>query len=371
MERVNIDLIGNGQSQGAVANMLLNNGKLDLGRMKPYIDSKNRVCVTVYRGGDPKLPTSYKTTVLQTNATLRREEWMRLDESVVDVARERLGGIQDLIDKNLTYNLGNAMGTTVLEWHDVGDGQEAEMSMDGISRGKGDRPNFGHNYLPIPIIHVDYEINARALAASRNMGNPLDTTAAENASRRVYEKLENLLFTDLTYAFGPKDTRNRNSIYSYVNFPDRVTMSIGTHWDDLTTDIGKTIVNKIIAAKQALLDIHFYGPFQLYIPSNYETVLDQDYNDDTSGTTSSETIRARILKIESIKGIKVIDHLTADNVLLVQMTRNVVRLVRGFGLQNVQWSEEGNMVTKFKVMTIQVPQIRSDQNGHTGILHLA
>jgi len=119
------------------------------------------------------------------------------------------------------------------------------------------------------------------------------------------------------------------------------------------------------------LAVHFYGPYQLYIPSNYETVLDQDYNDSTSGVTGSDTIRARILKIASISGIKVIDHLASDNVLLVQMTRNVVRLVRGFGLQNVQWGEEGNMVTKFKVMTIQVPQIRSDQNGHTGIAHIA
>ena len=36
------------------------------------------------------------------------------DTVLVTVARERLGGIQDLIDNNLVYNLGNAMGTTVL-----------------------------------------------------------------------------------------------------------------------------------------------------------------------------------------------------------------------------------------------------------------
>ncbi|OFY64763.1 MAG: hypothetical protein A2Y71_06225 [Bacteroidetes bacterium RBG_13_42_15] len=119
--------------------------------------------------------------------------------------------------------------------------------------------------------------------------------------------------------------------------------------------------------KQASINDRFYGPWMLYIPTAYETVLDADYNAQTPGTT----IRERILKIDGIKGVKVVDRLTADNVLLVQMTSNVVRLVQGIGLQNVEWQTEGKFVTKYKVLTIQVPQIRSDQNGRTGIVHMA
>jgi hypothetical protein len=105
----------------------------------------------------------------------------------------------------------------------------------------------------------------------------------------------------------------------------------------------------------------------LYIPTAYETVIDGDYDVVSPGVT----IRERIMKIAGISGIKVVDSLTADNVLLVQMTPDVVRLVRGMGLTNVQWATEGGMVTKFKVMAIMVPQIRSDQNGKSGIVHLA
>ena len=119
--------------------------------------------------------------------------------------------------------------------------------------------------------------------------------------------------------------------------------------------------------KQASINNYHYGPWTLYIPTNYETVLDADYDATTPGTT----IRERILKIAGVNEIKVSDTLADDNVLLIQMTRDVIRLVRGMGLQNVQWSEEGGMVTKFKVMTIQVPQIRSDAYGKTGIVHLA
>jgi len=367
----NVDLIVNGQGYGEVAGQLQNGG-LNVGTMRPYVGRDGNTYITTYVGGDPKNVNSYMTKQLNANATLRRDEWKTLDDAILMVSRTRLGGIQDLIDKNLVYNLGNAMGTTVLEWHDVSDNMEADLTMDGVTRSKGDRPNFKHNYLPIPIIHVDYEINARVLAASRSLGNPLDTTSAEMAARRVAEKLEAMLFTNTTYSFGEKDDRNLNTIYSYVNHPDRNTVSIGTNWDDLdfdsdTANGGKTIVDQVLTLKQTAINAKHYGPYCLYIPTGYETVLDGDYDATTPGTT----IRERILKISGITSIKVVDTLTADNVLLVQMTSDVVRLVRGMGLQNIEWNVEGKFVTKYKVLTIQVPQVRSDQNGNSGIVHLA
>ena len=51
------------------------------------------------------------------------------------------------------------------------------------------------------------------------------------------------------------------------------------------------------------------------------------------------------------------------------MTSDVVRLVQGMPLQNVEWTTEGKWITKYKVLTIAVPQIRSDQEGHCGVVH--
>jgi hypothetical protein len=119
--------------------------------------------------------------------------------------------------------------------------------------------------------------------------------------------------------------------------------------------------------KTAMRAAYYYGDCMLYIPSNYETVLDDDYDTSTPGTT----IRERIMKIQGIAGIKTVDRLPDDNVLLVHMSPDVVRLVQGLGLQNVEWNSEGGMVTNYKVMMIAVPQIRSDQNGKCGIVHLA
>lgn len=361
---VNVDIIGGNGVTGELATELKLNGRLDVGAWKPF-EYEGKSYVSIYQGGNPKKQSSYKVIPINNAATLRRDEWKSLDAAVMDIARDRLTGINDLKAKGLVYPLGNAMGTTVMEWHDIGDSMEAIISMDGVTRGQGDRPTFQHNYLPIPIIHVDYEINARELATSRNMGNPIDTTSAEHAARKVAEKLEDMLFTDVTYGYGDLDSRNRNKIYSYVNFPDRI-QKVVTSW----TASGKTgadIVDDVLGAMQASIEKKHYGPWTLYIPTGYQTAILADYDATTPGTT----IRERLLKLEGITEIKVADHLGADNVLLIEMKKETVRLIEGFGLQNVEWQTEGRFITKYKVLTIQVPQIRSDRNGACGIVHMA
>lgn len=367
--KANVDLMGNNQqTKGMLANEMLSRGSLNMRAMKPWIPKLNNPddyymqglsqpgYITIYKGGNPKLKTSYVNRPVA-NATLRRDEWISLDEAILEISRTRLNGIQDLIDKNLTFNLGNAMGTTVLEHHTVSDSMEADLSMTGETRSPGDRPNFETLYTPIPIIHVDYSISRRTLEASRKLGNPLDVTSADQAARKVAEKLESMLFTSTSYVFGG------GTIWSYLNHPNRNTRTLGTAW---TTKTAAQIVDQVIAGKQDEIDAKHYGPYALYIPTAYETVLDKDY--DT--TTPGKTIRQRILEINNIDSVKVVDTLTADNVLLVQMTSDVVRLIRGLGIQSMEWRTEP-FIVKHKVITIQVPQIRADQDGNSGVLHIS
>ena len=363
MENVAIDFIGQNGAQGEMASYMAANGRLDANAMRPFLDVKTgKAYISVYTGGDSKNPENYKAqqVPIQNNGTLRRDEWKRVDEAVLMISENRLTGIQDLIANGLTYDIGNGMNSTVLEYEDVSDALEAVVTMDGVTRGNNDRQVFSTKYLPLPIIHADYQINTRVLMNSRNRGNPMDTGLAERASRKVNEKLEAMLFTDIDYTFGG------GTIYSYINAPDRNLVTLTENWDS-SGKTGAEIVTEVLSLKQASMDAYHYGPWQLYIPSAYETKLDEDY----SAAKGSNTIRERIMKIEGIKGIKVVDTLTANNVLLVQMTSDVVRLVRGMGIQNVEWQTEGKMITKYKVMTIQVPQVRADQDGNSGIVHLS
>ena len=342
------------QASGTVAQRLLANG-MNTSALRLYEGKDGRSYMTVIQNGKP-------VAVPVNNAsTLRKDEWKHYDTVVVEAARQRMVGVQDLLSRGLVYNIPNGMGSTVLEYEDIGDISEADLDMDGISPGQKDRPIYSIKYLPLPIIHKDYHINGRVLAASRTTGNPLDTTMAGLAATKVMEKVETILFQGASsYAFGG------GTIYGYVDHPYRNGVTLSENWD-AAGKTGAEIVQDALNMKQASINDYHYGPWVMYVPTAYETVLDGDYDTSTPGTT----IRERILKIKDIEDIKVVDLLAANNVLMVEMKPNVVRMVVGMPVTPIEWSTDGNMLHNFKVMTIMVPQIRADQNNRTGIIHLA
>jgi hypothetical protein len=366
-----VDLIGRGGVQGALAAHMMRQGRLDPNKMRPFIGKDGRSYITVFKGGDVKKSENYAIVpAMNVNATLRRDEWKQLDDAVMGVAEQRIGAVDALIARGLVFNLGNALGTTVLEYHDVTSELTASLTMDGITRAQNNRPDYSFNYLPIPIVHVDYEINLRELETSRNMSNPIDTTMAERAARTVKEKIEEMLFTDTSYSYGEKDGRGLNTIWSFLNHPDRNQVKLTTAWDD-SSKTGKDIVDEVIAWKQVMINDRHYGPYGIYIPTAYETKLDEDYVGSTPDTNATITVRQRLMQIERLEFIEVNDKLPADNIVMVQLTSDVVRIVNGMGLQNIEWDQEGRFITKHKVMAIQVPQIRSDANGRSGLIHVA
>lgn len=306
------------------------------------------------------LNSGMKVNSLRTNSTLLYDEWKQFDAAVLQAAQLRLNGVADLMSRNLVLRFPNGLGKTVLATQVASETGDAQVSMDAVTKGKRSRPDFDITYLPLPVIHSDFSFSIRALEASRNGSEPLDTTGAAGAARKVSEKVENFLFQGGgSYSFGG------GTIYGYVDAPNRNTVSLTTPWDS-SGATGTGILNDVRAMKQAAINDRHYGEYVLYIPTAYETVMDDDFKAD-----SDKTIRQRILEIQGISDVKVSDFLAADNVVLVQMSDDVVRVVEGLPIQTVQWDTEGGMVLNFKVMTILVPQVRNDYNLRSGIVHLS
>jgi len=346
-----VDAFFKGVGYGSVANMLLNEG------MK--INALRRA--TTKKNGQP--------SAFHTNATLRYDEWKHYDMAVIKAALQRLVGVKDITDLGLIYDLGSdGLGTTVLQYEDQSAMSAAELSMDGATRGHGDRIEYSIKYLPLPIIHKDFFINARILSASRKHGTPLDTAQAELAARMVSEFQEDVLFNGYSsYSFGG------GTIYGLTDVPTRNTGLLTADWNTLGNAGGATgisIVNDVLAMKQANINARHFGPFGLYVPTPYETPLGEDYKQ--FGTVS---IRERLLEIENIEFIHVADKLltsptVANNqCVLVQLTTDTIRLVQGMPITTVEWQSQGQMLFHFKVMAILVPQIRADQNSRSGIAH--
>lgn len=294
---------------------------------------------------------------LRTNDVLLYDEWKLIDEAVVQVFQERLVGVRDLMSYGLTYNIGNGLASTVLQWQTESDFTPAGISMDGLTKQQQDRPTYETKYLPLPIIHKDFQINTRVLAESRKKGEPLQTSMARLASRVVAEKVEEILFkgaSSYSYASGV--------LYGYEDFNHASTGSLSANWDT-SAATGEVILEDTLAMIQKQINMHHYGPFQMYIPQAYETKMEEDFK-----ANSDRTIRERLLAINSLRGITVCDTMSEHTVLLVEMSRESVELVVGMEPTTIQWVEQGGLTNLFKVMTIMVPRFFADQNGNCGIV---
>jgi len=349
-----MDYILNGVGTGNVAERLIACG-FDANALRPFVGESGQSFVTANQNNVLKAVRMANAT-----ATLRKDDWTLLDEAIVKAAKPRLKAVGDLRSAGLTYSIPNGMGKTVLETETVGDINDASVSMDALRDNANDRPIFELTNLPLPIIHKDFSFSARQIATSRNGGSPLDTTMAELASRKVAEEAEKLLLGVSTvadqYSFGG------GVIYGYTDYPNRLTRTITSPATSGWT--GATFLADVLAMRQQSVNAYHYGPWVLYVSTAWDQYLDDDFK-----ANSDKTTRNRVKELEGITDIRTLDYLTGFDILLVQLTSNVVREVIGMDVTTVQWESKGGLQLDFKVMAIMVPQLRADQNSNTGIVH--
>ena len=344
------NLVLNGLS-GDSADKLVASG-FDVGVLKPFRGRDGRSYITRTVNG------KQKTMVTNAPAALPRDAWIAFDNAVVRAITERLRAYADIRARGLTYDLPNGMGHTMLQYQTAGDISRATISMDGMRRSESDRPYFDIGNLPLPIIHKDFDFSAREIAVSQNGQFPLDTFTAELAAQKVAEEIERL-----TIGTAGSVNYGGGTIYGYINFPNRAT-KIDMPVPDGTN--GDAVLNAILALRQLLIDDGHPGPYMMYVNSQWSQWLDTDFK-----AGSDITLRQRILALDDIEEIRVLDLLpaTQHHVLLVEMQSQTVRAVNGLEVQTVQWDSLGGMRKHFKVMAIQVPQLRADTAGNSGIAH--
>lgn len=338
-------------AQGSIASRLIQNGGDPLA-LRPFIGKDGRQYLMKNVGGKP---VAYP--VVNADATLRHEEWLHIDQAIIRVAREPLRFVEDLRGRGLTYSIPNGMGSTVLLSEKQSDVNDATISMDPDREGDNDRPVYGSDYLPLPVIHKDFHFSSRQILTSRNTGAPLDTSMIEESTRKVAETAEKLALGISSFP-----TYGGGTIYGLTTFPSVLTKTITTPVG--ASNVGTTLIAEILQMRQQAYNAKHYGPFMLYNAPNWDQYIDDDFK-----SASDKTIRQRLAEIEGIQGVTTLPYLTNYDMILVQMTSNVVRLVIGMDMQAIQWETHGGMRVNFKVMAILVPQFRADHNSNTGIVY--
>jgi len=305
--------------------------------------------------------SGFNVNSLRTNDLLRKNEWERLDSALVRVARENLVGVGDLKAKDLTFNVDNPLGVTRVEWETVSDFTPAEINMSGRTKTSKDRAEFTLVGTPLPIISKDFSIDVRTLEASRRSGQALDTTQVELATRKVAESMESMLFN------GVADIVMQGSnIKGYKTAPNRNVGTLTGDWALIATT-GEAIIGDILSMIDALQQDNYDGPYMLYVPLAFYNKLLNDFK-----ANSDKSILTRIKEIPMIEDVKISRNLpsgASGQVILAQMTSDVVDIIDGMAPTLVQWESEGGFVNNFKVMGIMAPRMKSDANLQSGIAH--
>lgn len=280
-------------------------------------------------------------TALIENRILREDETRQIEETLTRVSRRDLVAVADLRARGLTASLRN-IGVTSYEFDRVTPVDPATQSMSILNLGDRDLVTFNRTAIPVPVTASQFQLDARQRAAGQTIGEGIDTTNLEEHTRAVAEKLEDTLVNGGDVSLGG------NGLPGYTNFAGREQLSFSdAEWSGtLSAGFAATVID-LLAARSALRANGFTGPYIVYLPSNFDGVIDEDFK-----ANGDRTVRERLLAINGIEDIKILPTLADSNVLMVQMTSSVVQMPVGQDITTVTWDMYGGLAMNWAVLAV-------------------
>ena len=308
---------------------------------------------------DGKVVENASAVKLLTNAngTVRHEDFMVIQDKIVEVRRRALNGITDLMGAGLTF--GVSIEEQLVGFENINEFQEAEQEMNPNSYQNNDTV-FTEEFVPNPITHQSFQVPWRQTGFDykRSLG-------MSESIRQVAERLENTLFNGnagISVQFGGQ----ANPIFGYTTHPARGTGTI-SDWS-LTTNVGLIVTEMIeqiglMWSGQGGIENDSVIP---YVSNDIWLNLQNDYKAD-----SEKSVLTRLLDIPQIKEIKPAEKLAVKSCVLVEMLDRTIQLAVASDIITVPHIKTNPMspqvLTTYAAM---VQQIKVDSNDNTGIRHL-
>jgi uncharacterized linocin/CFP29 family protein len=325
---------------------------------RPIINEKTGQPLFDQRTGQLQIMTSRGLVV---NSALRKDEWEELDRAIVQAAVAPLNMTQRMIAAGLTRPLGG-LGTLIAQYNQISEMTQANVSLSGNASGQKDRVDYDLVGVPVPVIFKEFELNQRYLEASRRLGDSIDTANGAAAARVVGEKVEDLLINGDTSV-----NLNGNTIHGLTSHPDRNT--------NTATALGggdfATISNIMPTFSGILSELkadNYRGPYGVFVAdTQYDQMAFNVYSDG-----SGQSALNRVLQIPSIQFIDSSAWLDAGEIVVVNLSRDVVELAyvqQYWPITNLEWTSGDGMQSNFKVMTVFAPMVKSDYSGRSGVFH--
>lgn len=290
------------------------------------------------------------------------------DDAVIKVRRERLVLVDDLLSAGLTFNMPQWLSTLELDWEQESEAGRAHFTMSPGSLNENSAVDRNRKTIPIPAVLSPYNFNVRFLMASERNGTSIDTTMAEQCTRRVNVAIEDVAWEGLPSAI------TGNSIEGVLNATNRNTQTFTSNraWDD-GSHTGENILTDTLNMIGKLEDDNFFGPYNMYVPASYFRKLQEDFK-----SNSDKTILDRLLEHPQINTIKAADRLKnqsslqggsdrSDTVVMINMSSDVMDVIVGQEPTPVSWSDGPGWELFNVILACMVPRLKDTYDNQSGI----
>lgn len=284
---------------------------------------------------------------------LRKDVHERIAAEVIQVKRETLFAVQDILDAGLIAPAD--MHTTLYTTETLNEFRDAIQTMGEVTDENNDT-TFLPKSTPLPITHSGFSIQVR-----QNVGNKQNLGAGES-TRTVSKKLDDQTVNGSTIV------AQSNGITGYMNTADRLTDTI-SDWSDFATN-GDLIVPEATALF-ARLSTETFAQIPNSVMMYISPDLEGSFNSDYSSLKGDDTIRTRLMKvIPLLKDIKTLFALPAKTTVLVEMASRTVQMISASNIQVIPHiNTKGILSTqKFTTFAMMAPLFNGDRNGTLSVL---
>lgn len=284
-----------------------------------------------------------------------KDVWGVWDREAVEIQRDVLAVYNDLAT-SLSMNM--PLGKLVHHFQTVSDSGEVNVSLDGRGKGKTDTTVVDYHGTPLPIIDSPFSFGWRQMLAAQTEGYSIDTAASNNATRKVAEKLEDIMLVgDSSIVVGG------DQLYGLTNHPNRNTRSTGVTLNGAT---GKEWEDEVRATLQVLHGDNFRTDVTLYL--NWD---DYFYASTTEYSTlyASKSILQKVMEMAGVGAIVPASKVTANSIIGLVKRREVVQVLNGMPVTNralTRLNPEDDY--NFLIMAAAALEIKYDAEGQCGLV---
>lgn len=310
---------------------------------------------------------------LRSLSPLSDKAQVEVDKAVIQVGLERLTFVADILAAGLTYPLSNPLSVTQIEWETVNKTGYAQRTMSPSARGEYQMQDRKMQRIPVYLTTDDFSVGIRTLLASQRVGMPIDTSLVAQATRRVNEAIEDAAINGATTLDGQDFQDSGYKAPGLINAPGATNYELAVDWTAPAPgdfSLGPKMLADVMGMIAVMQSKQRYGPYNLYVGTKAGQVIENDFK-----ANGDASIRARL---ESVTAggrgitIRVADRMpqaaVGVQVALVQMTSDVIDIVTGQSPTVIPWTSLDGFTLFWLVMAIQIPRVKTDYFGNTGIV---